>query len=166
MKARTAIKNMLTSAAVVGCSVYLYFFITAPSHIQVDELRKELNNVASVEPRDSLRRRTVRLADQIDAFHGERAASHPPYTNGEENASPSQKRINDASIRYDRATENLCLQKFKEEMIGIPRELLTKGLDVKFLDQVSPTRCLSEQETELLRYLAYRLDGNDNLVRF
>jgi hypothetical protein len=70
---------------------------------QVSDLRREiakkekdiekLNTEVSLssvlpEAQDSLRKRTKRLADDIDAFQDERRASHPPFTNGEKNVSP------------------------------------------------------------------------------
>jgi hypothetical protein len=151
---------------------------SAEAQRALDGLRLELQNrdkeisllhqqiQDTTESPDSLRRRTVHLADVIAAFLEERQASHPPYTNREKDVSPEQKAINDASVKYDDETQRLCLQRFKEELGGIPRELRSKGLDVKYLDQMAQPRCLYGDEIEFLRSLAYRLDGHDRPVHF
>lgn len=139
---------------------------TKPDIERVEAKAKSLSALTSVEPQDSLRRRALRLADAIDTFQADRRATHPPYTNGVQDAPPEQKLINDASVKYDMATESLCLRKFKEEIVGIPRELRDKGLDVQWLDQIQQVRCLNDQDTQILRNLAYRLDEHGNIVRF
>jgi hypothetical protein len=142
--------------------------------------REQSNNIsqltAVVQPErpDSLRRRAKRLADDIDQFWIDRNESHPPHTNGRADATGEQAEINRKSDEYERDTNKQCLERFGDQIIGVPRELRAKGLDVRHLDQYNPPRCLYPSmpesmmisETDILRYLAYMLDANDRVIHF
>jgi hypothetical protein len=141
-----------------------------------DKWKALAGNVSSsaAEPQYSLRRRTMKLADDIDQFFVERKETHPPYTNGIPDAIGRQGEVNRKSDEYDQETARQCMARFGDQIIGVPRELRNKGLNVRYLDRNDPPRCLSpaapdtpyESDTDILRYLAYMLDANDRVVHF
>lgn len=102
----------------------------------------------------SLRRRTVRLANDLDTFMAERWAKRP--VDQEE------------ARKFDQATINLYLSLYKSRTIGIIQELQAKGLDVGLLGApgAAQSRYLLGDETRQLRDLAYHLDENGNMVHF
>lgn len=108
----------------------------------------------AAEPTDSLRRRTLRLADDLDAFLAERFAKRP--------ASPEE------AGQYDQATINLYLALYKTRTVGTLQELQAKGLDVGSLNApgAAPSRHLIGNELRQLRDLAYHLDANNQVVHF
>lgn len=108
----------------------------------------------SEEPADSLRRRTVKLADDLASFNAERFAGRP--TDQRE------------SRQYDQESINLYIAKYRDRTVGILQELQAKGLDTGLLNApgAAPSRYLMPDEIRQLRDLAYHLDGQDQVVRF
>ena len=158
-------------------AVLIYFLLAAPYQLQIDGLtaanqrltdqNTELYGqvISQAEPENSLRKRAIRLANTIDALQQQRQAVHPPYPDAND-PSPQQKRIAEISFAYDLATERMCLQMYGDEIIGIPREMRSKGLDVQWLDKMEPSRCFTEEDRKMLINLAFRLNGQGNRVRF
>lgn len=106
------------------------------------------------EPRNSLRRRTVRLANDLAEFLAERNAKRP--------TDPARFQ------QFDQETINLYLARYRERTLGILQELKAKGLDVGILDApgAAPSRYLMPNEIEHLRDLAFHLDADDKVVQF
>ena len=154
-------------------------FTSAAGRLKTNlELQQRLSEVGVSPPEtkegsDSLRRRTVRLVDEIEAFRNDRNSHHPPYSNGVSTATGEQTKINAESERYDTGTENLCLVKFESRTRGIVQELKAKGVDLSpgpnsgfFEAMVEQRRCLGEYQYKLFRDLAFHIDGADKLVIF
>jgi len=128
---------------------------------------------SSNEPYDSLRRRTLRLVQDVETFRDDRKSHHPPYTNNDNAAVGEQAEVNRESVRYDIETEGLCLARFEDRARGIVQELKAKGVDLSpgpqsgfFEAMVEQPRCLSEYQYKQFRDLAYHVDGADKLVVF
>ena len=107
------------------------------------------------EPKDSLRRRTVALANDLGVFLAERWAKRPAGHG-------------DDTMKYDQATYNLYMKLYKARTVGILQELQDKGLDTGLLAAPggAQSRFLLPDEIRQLRDLAYHLDEKGNAVRF
>lgn len=122
------------------------------------------------EPRNSLRRRVARLADELDYLLREQVAvlRTPQQL---QTMTPEQR---DAANRaYDEATRKttmIYLNKFRARTVGIIAELKPKGLLTEPMDgpleKGAEFRMLLYEEIHRLRELAYHLDGQDRVVRF
>jgi hypothetical protein len=119
------------------------------------------------ESRDSLRRRTLRLVNELDAYGKER---------GEARMTISTTRDSKGQIpalnQYDSETITMYVSRgMKERTLGIVGELKAKGLDTGYLESAAEQRPLSSvggfglSELGQLRELAYHLDVNGNVVR-
>jgi len=108
-----------------------------------------------VEPKNSLRKRTLGLANDLNVFLGERWAKRPPG-HGQD------------TMKYDQATLDLYMKLYKNRMIGILQELQDKGLDTGLLAAPggASSRFLLPDEIRQLRDLAYHLDEKGNIVKF
>ena len=108
-----------------------------------------------VEPKNSLRKRTLGLANDLNVFLAERWAKRPPG-HGQE------------TMKYDQATLDLYMKLYKSRMVGILQELQDKGLDTGLLAAPggASSRFLLPDEIRQLRDLAYHLDENGNVVKF
>jgi hypothetical protein len=108
-----------------------------------------------VEPKNSLRKRTLGLANDLNVFLGERWARRP-LGHGQD------------TMKYDQATLDLYMKLFRNRMVGILQELQDKGLDTGLLAAPggAPSRFLLPDEIRQLRDLAYHLDEKGNVVRF
>jgi hypothetical protein len=108
-----------------------------------------------VEPKNSLRKRTLGLANDLNVFLGERWARRPPG-HGQD------------TLKYDQATLDLYMKLYKSRTVGILQELQDKGLDTGLLAAPggASTRFLLPDEIRQLRDLAYHLDEKGNVVKF
>src|SRR5207302_9867252 len=73
-----------------------------------------------VEPKNSLRKRTLSLANDLNVFLGERWARRPPGHGPD-------------TMKYDQATLDLYMKLYRNRMVGILQELQDKGLDTGLL---------------------------------
>ena len=108
-----------------------------------------------VEPKNSLRKRTLGLANELNVFLGERWARRPPGHGPD-------------TMRYDQATLDLYMKLYKNRMVGILQELQDKGLDAGLLAAPggASSRFLLTDEIRQFRDLAYHLDEKGNAVKF
>ena len=108
-----------------------------------------------VEAKNSLRKRTLGLANDLNVFLGERWARRPPG-HGQD------------TMKYDQATLDLYMKLYKSRTVGILQELQDKGLDTGLLAAPggASTRFLLPDEIRQVRDLAYHLDEKGNVVRF
>ena len=122
-------------------------------HAPSAEVEKQ-THVGRREPINSLRRRTIQLANDLGAFLAERYTKRP--TDAEDQR------------QYDQATVDLYLSRYKSRTVGVLQELQAKGLDIGLLNApgAAPSRYLLADELRQLRDLAYHLDGNDRVVSF
>jgi hypothetical protein len=78
---------------------------------------------AFIEPEDSLRRRTIRLADEILEWEQDRYEHHPAYAypnlHDDPYPTPDRQKLIDTCLQYDRETYDQFGQKFKEQWIEI-----------------------------------------------
>ena len=108
-----------------------------------------------LEPKNSLRKRTLGLANDLNVFLGERWAKRPPGHGAD-------------TMKYDQATLDLYMKLYKSRTVGILQELQDKGLDTGLLAAPggASSRFLLPDEIRQLRDLAYHLDERGNVVRF
>jgi len=128
------------------------------SHLQVDE--QKLAALRQPESPNSLRRRTIRLADEIEAFVNKEQAKQVQFMQEHGN---DQKAMRDFYIESQGKFVSTGLQ---ARAIEIVQELEAKGLPVGLgLKYVSQNGYVG-LDLEHLKDLAYRLDGSDNLIAF
>src|SRR5207248_9820717 len=108
-----------------------------------------------IEPKNSLRRRTLGLANALNVFLGERWSKHPAGHSTD-------------TLKYDQATLDLYMKFYKSRMVEILQELEDKGLDTGLLGAPggASSRFLLPDEIRQLRDLAYHLDEKGNVVKF
>lgn len=107
------------------------------------------------EPNNSLRKRTLSLANDLNVFLGERWARRSPG-HGQD------------TMKYDQATLDLYMKLYRNRVVGILQELQDKGLDTGLLAAPggAASRFLLQDEIRQLRDLAYHLDEKGNIVKF
>jgi hypothetical protein len=155
--------------------------------LQGDDLKaqnaKLANQVQQLTPKpervDSLRRRTIRLADEEQKYFLMRFQGHPPFAYPDSrDPNPSQERKKEIQRcqSYDRETEDYYHKHFKERMIGIIHEYNSKGVKTGYLEsdvrQRPPALYLPGSVAEesysddlyQFRELVYHLDAQDNLI--
>ncbi len=135
---------------------------------KIDQLKGEIPQVAVRESKGSLRRRTVHLADELEAFLNERVIGRQQLITQLPSGTPEQDSARERKLReFDIETQNLYVTRGLKEKTGqIVRELKAKGIKVGMVEYLAQNAVYSGFEIEHMRDLAYRLDANDNLVRF
>ncbi len=133
------------------------------------------------EPKDSLRRRTIRLADEVNSFVSERQQHHPPVAypdSNDPNPSDERRRAIKLCQDYDQETQNQYIKRYRDRMIGIVREYHAKGVPTHFLENDFKQRVPGVafvgsdwegspmDELSQFRDLAYRVDARDHLIVF
>jgi hypothetical protein len=131
------------------------------------------------EPDGSLRRRTMRLANEISDYLRGRFESHPPYaypSSSDPNPSEERKAAIKKAVEYDQRTQDDYLRKYKDRAVGIIREYREKGVTVGFLEQSFGTRVpiwampgaaweeSPQNELAQFRELAFHVDAKDQLI--
>jgi hypothetical protein len=134
------------------------------------DLKAQLAPLLVKESQTSLRRRTVKLADELEKFNQDRWRNHPPNAANDPNATPEQKAVVRASQLYDQETLDTCKSRFKDRTIGIIEELKTRGLDIGNMDKIVEAQgCLGLWGGDFikpLRDLAYHLNADDTVEHF
>ena len=120
-----------------------------------------------VESPNSLRRRTVRLADDLDEFYRQRGAHQPGFVSTDPNAPQQQQAFN----RYMQETVEICKAKFKNRTMGVVQELKERGLDIGNMEQILTVQgCIGMWSpidgTKDLRNLAHWLNADDTVEQF
>jgi len=138
---------------------------------QEEQLRKDESGVGSTstphsmmrEPKSSLRRRTLQLVNDLEAFQKERNYKRMQVPTTRDASGKAQD-----LLHFDSETLSLFVSSgLKERTNGILLELQAKGLPLGMLQYIIQNGPLySDNELEHLRDLAYRLDAYGNLVRF
>jgi hypothetical protein len=124
----------------------------------------------SKEPKNSLRRRVMRLADELEALLCDQNAALPTEQQLQR-MTPEQKGVSNHTFEEaTKKTTAVYLDKFRSRTVGIIAELKAKGLLTEYwdgpLEKGAEFRMLLGDEIRRLRELAYHLDGQDRVVRF
>jgi hypothetical protein len=134
---------------------------------------------APIESKDSLRRRTMRLADEVYQFVVERVQHHPPsaYPDSRDpNPSDERKQAIKLCQEYDQETLNQYMRRYQDRMIGIVREYNAKGVRTRYLENDFKQRVPGaafigsdwenspSDELSQFRDLAYHVDASDNAI--
>jgi hypothetical protein len=150
---------------------------------RIEELEKQIRNFQPfVESDNSLRRRTIRLADRIDDWASERRTNHPPYTYPDPN-SPDKSAAREKAIavaqKYDQETTEQFTHRFQGEWIGIVNEYVARGVRTGTLvndaQQLHPAQYTMYEfavedngnystATSRFRELAYHVDARDQRI--
>ena len=117
------------------------------------------------EPSNSLRRRVIRLTDELESFTQERNEKMPGYTTTAAMTPEEQQRAMKPQQIYEQQTTDLYKVRFSRQTVGIIRELKTKGLPVTpYYEQAASMRMLLPGEVDHLRDLAHYLDERGNVI--
>ena len=91
----------------------------------------------SKEPKDSLRRRTMRVADELYDYLKVRAEHQPPaaYPNSND-PNPSEERRKEIHTwqTYQQETADYYAKNFRDRMVGIVKEYESKGVHTQYLE--------------------------------
>lgn len=133
------------------------------------------------EPKDSLRRRTMRVADELYDYLKKRAAEQPPVVvpdSSDPNPSEERKKAIRLYQQYAQETQDYYLKHFMDRMVGIVKEYESKGVHTHYLENDFKQRVpgamaigsdwegSSMDELSQFRDLAYRVDARDHLIVF
>jgi hypothetical protein len=134
---------------------------------------------APIESKNSLRRRTMHLADEVYQFVVERVQHHPPSAypdSSDPNPSAERKQAIKLSQEYDQETQNQYMRRYRDRMIGIVREYDAKGVRTRYLENDFKQRVPGiafigsdwenspMDELSQFRDLAYHVDASDNAI--
>lgn len=147
---------------------------------QNDGLAQQVNWLTpKPEPANSLRRRTIRLADEVEKYITGRGQNQPPFAvpdSSDPNPSVERQRAILQYRNYQQETSDYYSHHFKQQMIGIIREYDAKGVQTgwleKFAEQRPPVIALgpmlgtNSDDLYQFRELAYHVDANDQLIVF
>lgn len=146
---------------------------------QLTAVEQRLAALDAPEPADSLRRRTMRLADKVQEYLAPRAATSPPFVGPDSrvpNPTDEQKRAIEKYQAYWQETDDYYSEHFKDAMVGIIREYEAKGVRTGFLESSlsqrppylcpPPSACENTPTDELYQFreLAYHVDGQGHLI--
>jgi hypothetical protein len=135
----------------------------------------------SKEPKDSLRRRTMQVADELYDYLKARAEGQPPAASPNSNdPNPSEERKKEIQTwqKYQRETEDYYSKNFRDRMVGIVKEYESKGVSTHYLENDFKQRVPGVMaigsgwegspmdELSQFRDLAYRVDARDHLIVF
>jgi len=122
------------------------------------------------EPQNSLRRRVMRLADDLDSLLLEQSKALPTQEQSQSMTPEQKDAANHAFDEVTKKTNLVYLEKLRPRTVGIIAELKAKGLLTDYWDvpmeKGAEFRMLQGGETHRLRELAYHLDAQDKVVRF
>jgi len=147
--------------------------------LEQDEER--INALTVPEGRDSLRRRTMRVADELYEYLKKRAAEHPPQAypdSRDPNPTDERKKAIQICQKYDLETQDYYLKHFRDRMVGIVKEYESKGVTTRYLENDFKQRVpgvmavgsawegSSMDELSQFRDLSYHVDARDHLIVF
>ncbi len=86
------------------------------------------------EPQDSLRKRTLALARDLEVFDKKRSKTFPGYST--EHMTPDEEQAaSETAIRYDRQTQDLYRKRFAVPTVAVVNEFKAKGIDVSEVEE-------------------------------
>lgn len=143
---------------------------------QIETLKGKAPKANTKESPNSLRRRTIKVVNDINLFWSRRPLPQQPVQN------PSTDEERQRNTKWDQywheANAAYANAGFRERILGIVRQYKIKGVDTGFLEQAAeqPERMFggffsggndcSRYQSELcqLRELAYHVDDQDNAI--
>jgi len=108
------------------------------------EKQKSTNARPFREPSDSLRKRTMRAADELHEYLEKRAEGRPPdaWPNSNEPVpSPERKAAIKLSQSYAQETQNYYMKHFKDRLMGIVKEYESIGVPRAIWKMISNSAC-------------------------
>lgn len=127
----------------------------------------------------SLRRRTMKLANDVSDFLRGRYETHPPFAypnSNDPNPSEERKAAIKKAQEYDQKTTDEYMRKYKDRAVGIISEYRAKGVPVGFLEQSFSQRVPvwaipgsvweDNPQNELVQFreLAFHVDAKDQMI--
>ena len=149
--------------------------------VTIVQLQAQMDAFKEHESPDSLRRRTMKVADEVYDYLEKRERNHPPraYPNSSEpNPSEERRKMIQQCLNYDQQTLDYHFNHFRDRMVGIVREYNARGVRTGFLENDftqrvpviafpgSPWEGTQIDELGQFRDLAYRVDARGNLITF
>ncbi len=138
------------------------------------DLRAELSTFTQKEPDNSLRRRTIRIANDLFLFWSRRPVPPQPVANP--NTDEDRKR-NATFDAYWREANGIYESDYKDRVLGIVREYKNRGVPTGYLEQAAENHPFGasaftmsgspicwQDEVCLLRELAFHVDANDQMI--
>jgi len=143
------------------------------------EKQKSTNARPFREPSDSLRKRTMRAADELHEYLEKRAEGRPPDAwpnSNEPDPSPERKAAIKLSQSYAQETQDYYMKHFKDRLMGIVKEYESIGVPTRHLENdfkqrvpgIAEAGSAWEGMDDLSRFreLAYRVDARNHLIVF
>ncbi|SRR5713101_308723 len=147
----------------------------------INELNTKLSEFIQPEPPDSLRRRTVKLADEFSIYLAsmlENKNKPPDASPNSADPNPSEERKKEiqASQAYYRGIEDYYAKHFRNRFVGIVKEYENRGVRTGYLANdfaqrvpyIPQTGSVMDGLDEISRFrdLAYHVDARDHLITF
>jgi hypothetical protein len=169
-----AYRNLARNLAIVIEEKRQFSMAVNIKDIQLEDARHQTNILKmqkpqpTLESKNSLRKRVVRLTDDLEALVRDQNATLPSPEQAQ-TMTPEQK--NASKQAFDEAAKRmtaLYLNQFRSRTVGIIAELKAKGLMTDYwdgpLEKGAEFRPLGGGEIQRLRELAYHLDGQDKVT--
>ena len=115
-----------------------------------------------LEPPDSLRKRTLALAHELEIFDRKRAKTFPGYST-EHMASDQEQAARVTLNAYMAKSTELFQKQFAVPTVGIVQELKAKGMDVSTIEEQAQYGFRLPELITSLRAMAGRLDAQGNV---
>jgi hypothetical protein len=147
----------------------------------IDDLSAKLSALTTQEPNDSLRRRTVKLADEFTMYLAGMLESKkkPPDAfpnSADPNPSEERKKEIQASQTYYQGIEDYYAKHFRDRFVGIVKEYEYRGVRTGYLANEFAQRVpyipqlgsVMDGLDDISRFrdLAYHVDARDHLITF
>lgn len=147
--------------------------------VRIMQLQEQLSAMSTAESPTSLRRRTMKAADEVSDFLRSRYESHPAYAypnSSDPNPSDERKAAIQKCQKYDQETTDEYMRKYKDRLVGLVSEYRAKGVPVGFLEQSfsqhvpvwgipgSMWEDNPQNDLKQFRELAYHVDAKDQMI--
>lgn len=163
----------------LGSRITLSFPVDPGQLRALEECKGSLAELTKPESPDSLRRQTMKAANEVSDFLRGRFENHPPFAYPNSNdPNPSEERK--AAIKkcqeYDQQTTDIYMHKYKDRMVNIIREYHVRSVPVGFLEQsfsqqvpiwVQPGSVWEDNPQNALgqfKELAFHVDARDQMI--
>jgi hypothetical protein len=138
---------------------------------EIADLKKRPDHLPSIgEPKNSLRRRVMQLAAELESLVREQNAVLPTQEESQAMTAEQKEAASRAFQEATKKTDTLYMSNFRSRTVGIIAELKSKGLLTEYwdgpLEKGAEFRMLGGGEIHRLQEVAYHLDGRDGVVRF
>ena len=145
------------------------FRFVAPTPPPIEQARAE-----PPESRDSLRRRTTKVVNELSSFWNRRPAPLQPIQNP---TTEEERKRNATWDQYWREVESIYAREYKDRVLGIIREYKVKGVPTGFLEagaenhsfgaslfsSIGSPVCFQDELCQF-RELGYHVDARDQMI--